>query len=302
LPKSGKIAVALRSTTVPPPTIVKLAALLDTAPAVSHVFIPEGSQGGFTSLDISSAALAVSKRVRIGSGVIRILEHDPDVLASRLLTLQEISANRFLLGIGTGRPTSDPKQTIRSMLDRLHSTRKNFEKFAQGSRLKMPETFIATLRRRIAKAVEGHSDGILLNFCPPEHARQLVKSLGTNKRPVVSCYLKIFYSKNEDTAKRMLVEEFVRYDLIPSYHEMFQSAGVAHEIASANSTLASNKDVNPSEKLLRISRANPTKKDLQEYVSEFRDAGVDLPCLYPYFEASEDEAFKVNRVEDIARL
>ncbi len=277
---------------------------MDEAPSVSHVFIPEGSQGGFTSLDISSACLAVSKRLRIGSGVIRILEHDPDVLASRLLTLQELSENRFILGIGTGRPTSNPKQTIHSMLDHLHSTKKCFEKFAQGSRLKMPETFIATLRRGIAKAVNGHSDGILLNFCPPEHARQLVKSLdsGTNKRPTVSCYLKIFYSRNENTANRMLVEEFARYDQIPSYHEMFESAGVARTIASANSTLRASGDIQISEKLLKISLSNPTKKDLEGYVSEFRDAGVDLPCLYPYFDSNEDESFKMARVEDIAQL
>ena len=246
----------------------------------------------------------MSKRLRIGSGVLRILEHDPDVLANRLLTLQELSDNRFILGIGTGRPSKDPKQTIQSMLDRLHSTKKSFEKFAQGSQLKMPETFIASLRKGITRAVAGHSDGILLNFCPPDHARQLVKSLGsgTTKRPTVSCYLKIFYSNDENTAKRMLVEEFARYDQIPSYHEMFLSAGVEREIASASSALRSNVNIHIGEKLLKISLPNPTNRDLANYVGSFRDAGVDLPCLYPYFETNEDEAFKISKVEMIARL
>ncbi len=277
---------------------------MDGAPSVSHIFIPEGSQGGFTSLDISSACLAVTKRLRIGSGVIRILEHEPDVLASRLLTLQELSDNRFILGIGTGRPSSNPKQTIQSMLDRLQSAKKSFEKFAQGSPLKMPETYIATLRKGIAKAVNGHSDGILLNFCPPEHARQLVKSLstGTNKRPTISCYLKIFYSRNEKTARRMLVEEFARYDQIPSYHKMFELAGITGEIASAHSSLASKGDIDLGEKMLKISLPNPTTKELDVYVSSFRDAGVELPCLYPYFETNENETFKMRKVEDIAQL
>ncbi len=277
---------------------------MDEAPSVSHIFIPEGSQGGFTSLDVSSASLAVSKRLHIGSGVVRILEHDPDILASRLLTLQELSDNRFTLGIGTGRPTSNPNQIIQSMLDRLHSTKRSFEKFAQGSRMKMPETFIATLRTGIAKAVAGHSDGILLNFCPPEHASHLVKSLGsrTNKHPTVSCYLKIFYSRDENTAKRMMVEEFARYDQIPSYHEMFESAGVARAIASANSTLRASGDIQLGEKLLKISLSNPAKSEVAGYVSTFRDARVDLPCLYPYFETDEEEAFKISKVADIAQL
>jgi len=244
----------------------------------------------------------VSKRLCIGSGVIRILEHDPDTLASRLLTLQELSDNRFILGIGTGRPTNNPKQTIQSMLAHLHSTKQSFEKYAQGSGLRMPETFIATLRKGIAKAVNGHSDGILLNFCPPEHARQLVKSLGgATKRPTVSCYLKIFYSRDDTTARRMLVEEFARYDRIPSYHKMFASVGVAREIANANAALASNESVH-LEKLLEISLPNPTKEELASYVETFRDAGVDLPCLYPYFESTEHEAFKVSKVEEIVRL
>jgi len=269
------------------------------------VFIPEGSQGGFKSLDISAACLGVSKRLRIGSGVIRILEHEPKILVGRLLTLQELSGNRFVLGIGTGRPTSNPKQTIQAMLDRLRATRKSFCDFAKDlSHLKMPETFIATLRRGIARAVASDSDGILLNFCPPEHARAVVKSLepGTGRRLIVSCYLKMFCSKNEDMAKRMLVEEFASYNRNPSYHQMFESTGVAREIDIASTALASGEDIHLSERLLKISLANPTKRQLAHYVNGFREAGVDLPCLYPYFQSNEDEAFKIRKVEENCRL
>ena len=167
----------------------------------------------------------------------------------------------------------------------------------------MPEVLIAALRKGIAKAVAGHADGLLLNFCPPEHVRDLVRSLdeGTG-RPRVSCYLKIFYSRKEETARRMLIQEFANYDRIPSYHQMFESIGVAGEIASASLALASKRDNDVSDKLLKVSLANPTKKELSSYVATFRDAGVDLPCLYPYFESYEDEVFKIGRVEEIIRL
>ena len=298
------MAIAFRSTAIAPRTIVELAKRLDDLSSLSHVFVPEGSQGGFTSFDICSACLVVSKRLRIGSGVIRILEHDPGLLARRLLTLQQLSDSRFVLGIGTGRPGSDPKLTIRSMLDRLRSTREGFEKLAEAlPRVKMPETFIATLRKGIAKAVIGHSDGILLNFCSPEHVRDVISSLGdARSRLIVSCYLKIFYSKDEATANRMLIEEFAGYDQNPSYHKMFESVGIAQEIGRANLFLRSGKSVRPSENLKRISLANPTKRELASYVTMFREAGVDLPCLYPYFEPSEDAVFKIGKVEEIARM
>jgi hypothetical protein len=304
LTQNEDLAVAFRSTAVSPRTIVKLAKRLDSVRSLSRIFIPEGSQGSFTSLDICSACLSVSKRLRIGSGVIRVLEHEPSLLARRLLTLQEMSNNRFILGIGTGRAGNEPKLTIRSMLERLHSTRKSFEKLVDGlPGLKMPETFIATLRKGIAKTVADHSDGILLNFCQPEHARDIVTALGDERRGlIVSCYLKIFYSRNMETANRMLIEEFANYDQNPSYHKMFELAGVAEEIAKARVALSNNESVHPSLKLLEISHANPTKKELEAYISSFREAGVDLPCLYPYFEPGEDEAFKISKIEEIVRL
>jgi luciferase-like monooxygenase len=302
--RSKDLAVAFRSTVISPSTIIRLAKQLDNFSSLSHVFIPEGSRGGFTSLDICSASLGVSERLQIGSGVIRVVEHDPELLARRLLTLQEMSGNRFVLGIGTGPATSDPLQTIRSMLDGLRSTREMFKKLATDAKgLKMPEIFIATLRKGIAKAVVGQSDGILLNFCTPEHVRNVLASLGNpSQRIIISCYLKIFFSRDQAIANRMLIEEFANYDRIPSYHKMFESAGVAEEIKKACQSLGSKLNIAQAEKLQRISLANPTSSQLAEYVGGFRDAGVNLPCLYPYFEQDEDEAFKIKKVEEIVRL
>lgn len=300
-----KFAIALRSTAIPPHTIVELARILDGVKSLSHMFIPEGSQGGFKSLDISSACLGVSKRLRIGSGVIRILEHDPDVLAGRLLTLQELSDNRFVLGIGTGQPSSDPSSTIQAMLGRLDSTRRGFERLAPGiGNLTVPETFIATLRKGIAKAVAGHSDGILLNFCPPGHARDLIKSLDSkgSSPPTIACYLKVFYSRDDERAKRMLLREFSNYNHNSNYHNMFESLGLSQEIDAASSALTFNKEVYVSEKFSRISLANPSKGELAGFVGRFREVGVGLPCLYPYFENEEAESFKIGKVQEMVNL
>lgn len=190
------------------------------------------------------------------------------------------------------------------MLERLHLTRESFQKFVGGvPGLVMPETFIATLRKGIAKAVADHPDGILLNFCQSEHAREVVKTLGdTRRRLIVSCYLKIFYARNVTTAGRMLIEEFAGYDQNPSYHKMFRLAGIAEEITRTSSALSSGKIPDLSEKMLKISLANPTMRELEDYVNGFRAAGVDLPCLYPYFEPGEDEGFKISKVEEIVHV
>jgi hypothetical protein len=122
------------------------------------------------------------------------------------------------------------------MLDRLCSAREGFEKLAEAlPGVKMPQIFIATLRKGIAKVVVGCSDGILLNFCSPEHARDVISSLGdARRRLIVSCYLKIFYLRDETTANRMMIEEFACYDQNPSYHKMFESVGIALEVEQAD--------------------------------------------------------------------
>ncbi len=226
------------------------------------------------------------------------------MLARRVLTLQELSGNRFVLGVGTGPAGDNPGLTIRSMIDPLHSTRGSFRKIAAGvAGVRMPETFIAALRKGIAKSVARDCEGLLLNFCSPGHVREVVMALGNaRKHVIVSCYLKIFYARDQATANRILVEEFAMYDRNASYHGMFESVGVAGEIARMKTILETGKNVVPSEKLLEISLANPSRTMLTAYVEKFRQAGVDLPCLYPYFEPGEDEAYKTSKVMEIVRF
>ncbi|HZY95436.1 MAG TPA: hypothetical protein VFE98_11395 [Candidatus Bathyarchaeia archaeon] len=41
---------------------------------------------------------------------------------------------------------------------------------------------------------------------------------------------------------------------------------------------------------------------LTAYVNKFRQAGIDLPCLYPYFQPDENETYKISKIEEIVQL
>src|SRR5579871_1271809 len=110
-----KKGIALRSTVFTPSEIVKLVKPIDQS-GVSHVFLPD-ILTGFDSLELSAASLGVSKGLKIGPGIIRLSEHSPAQLTRRLETLQALSENRFLLGIGTGSPGPDPKKRVGEMLE-----------------------------------------------------------------------------------------------------------------------------------------------------------------------------------------
>ena len=299
--KKERCAIALRPQVHPPQDIARFAKMLDAEEfsMISNIFIPD-IPGSYESIEVACASLAQTKRLRIGSGVIRLLEHEIKLLERRLETVQSISNNRFVLGIGTGMAGANPSDTISMMMDRLSTIETDFRKIKDSRGIEMPDTYVATLKLGIARRVAGKSTGFLLNFCSPEYAMKLVDQISKENSVDFSCYLKVFYSKDQRTANRLLVEEFVKYDSIGPYHKMFEKDGVVEAIEKAKQSLHG-KDVSVPDALLKISLANPSDGELKSYVKGFRDAGITLPCVYPYFSSDEyDFDYRQSVVRRIA--
>ena len=297
-----KIGFALRPGVFSPKEIKETALILETTNRVSRIFIPD-HRIWYESLEIAASILALTNNVHAGSGVIRLLEHDPTLLTRRVQTIQALSTNRFILGVGTGSPGAHPGQSVSAMLERLDELKKRFQEFPVG--VKPPETYAATLKVGIAKRVISRVDGLLLNFCSPRHASSLIEATRGEANASVdfACYLKIFYSsESDDVALRLMLQEFLNYDSTPQYHEMFVQDGTAKAISS----LKENEDwgtgrVDLPRGLLSVSLANATSEELVRYVKSFRRAGVTLPVVYPYFPNGEDSKFKLETVRGILK-
>lgn len=282
--------------------IKEAAVAIELSDRVSRIFVPD-HRTGYESLEIASSILALTKRLRAGSGVIRLLEHDPLLLTRRIQTLQALSSNRFILGVGTGSPGPQPGNSVSAMLQRLSDLKKGFQGFPQG--VEPPETYIATLKFRIAKRAASNANGLLLNFCSPRHASSLIKEVRAERNSNIdfACYLKIFYSsKSDDVARRLMLQEFLNYDSTPQYHEMFVQDGTAKAISS----LKENEEwrtrrVDLPKELLGVSLANAKIEELARYLKSFRQAGVTLPVVYPYFPDGEDSGFKLETVKRILK-
>lgn len=295
---SERPGFALRPGVFSPSEIKEASALIDHSEKISRIFVPD-HRSNYEAIEIASTILGLTGRVHAGSGVIRLLEHDPLLLARRVQTIQMFSSNRLILGVGTGSPGSQPSKTVEAMLERIDEVKKRFESFPAS--VKSPEIYVATLRTGIARRSVRRCDGLLLNFCTPQHARKLIENAKPLTRGTTefACYLKIFYSsRDDDTARRLMVQEFLNYDSTPQYHDMFLQDGTA----KALSTFKKNEQwkIRPIDlpgELLRISLANPTSDELDQYVKSFREAGVTLPVLYPYFPEDETSAFKSETIK-----
>jgi len=258
---------------------------------------------GYESLEITSAILTVTSRIHAGSGVIRLLEHDPTLLTRRVQTLQALSSNRFILGVGTGSPGPQPGKVVSAILQRLDELKKTFQGFPQG--VNPPEVYVAALRLGIAKRAASRADGLLLNFCSPEHAAKIAKAVNAERREGIdiACYLKIFYSsQGKDSAQRLMIQEFLNYDSTPQYHDMFVQDGTANAISLFRPNEEwKNGLVDVPKELLRVSLANPRSDELAHYVKSFRQAGITLPVIYPYFPGGEASRFKTETVSAILK-
>ena len=301
------LALALRSTLYGPEEILAFAKLTDESEQVSTIFFPD-IWAGLDSIELSAAALAVTKRVQAGSGVLRPLEHDINALVRRIGTVQYLSKDRFVLGVGTGKPVVNPRETITRMLRMIDEVKKAIPAESQGRTVSPPEVFVAALRLGIAKRAIRHANGLILNFCSAEYASNLVKNLrlaigsGVIDSRTLVCYIKIFFSKNEDMAKRLLIEEFANYDANPQYHDMFVHDGVADDIRSASRNLSSKRSLEIPDSLYKISLANPSVEQLQKLVNKFRTAGINLPCVYPYFSPHDETSFKTDVMKQILEI
>ena len=300
--RSEKIGFALRPGVFSPQEIKETAVILDTSHEISDVFVPD-HRIWYESLEIAASILALTKNVHAGSGVIRLLEHDPMLLTRRVQTIQAFSSNRFILGVGTGSPGPHPGQSVSAMLERIDDLKKRSQEFPQG--IKPPQIYAATLKPGIAKRAIGRVDGLLLNFCSPRHASSLIEAVKDRRNNNINfaCYLKIFYSsKSDDAARRLMLEEFLNYDSTPQYHEMFVQDGTAKAISS----LKDNEEwrtgaVELPRELVAVSLANAKSEELVRYVKSFRQAGVTLPVVYPYFPDGEDPKFKLETVKEILK-
>src|SRR5205807_7658750 len=151
---------ALRPGLFSPQEIRETAVALELSDRVSRIFVPD-MRVGYESLEIAASILALTKRVHSGSGVIRLLEHDPQLLTRRVQTLQALSSGRLILGVGTGPPGPQPGKTVSAMFERLDELKKGFTSFPQG--VKPPEIYVATLKQGIARRAAVKADGLLLN-------------------------------------------------------------------------------------------------------------------------------------------
>jgi len=281
----GSKGLALRSTVYPADLVVEIAREVDGS--FSSLWFP--SVAAQDPLHLCDISLGVTRELLAATGVIRLHEYNPTVLAMRVDELSKSHNNRFVLGVGTGQMIG-----AHAIEQLLHLTAKVRSSHLGISRVSI---YFAGLGPKMVSAAFGAADGVLLNFCSPHYASS-VTSRGSSGRVEgfkVACYVKLFFAESDSDAQAMLATEFVHYDSMPQYHRMFKSMGITEVIKSFKEGGEVAKEY-LSRSISEISLANPTRAEVLDLLGRFHEAGVDTPIVYPYVRGSDEYKIQVVRM------
>src|SRR5947209_4726578 len=99
MPRLGFSLSPGRKLTIGP--VIRLAQLAEDL-GYDSVWIPE--TWGVDAVSVLSALALSTSRIRLASGVFNVYSRSPALIAQTAATLQDLSQNRFILGLGTSGP------------------------------------------------------------------------------------------------------------------------------------------------------------------------------------------------------
>lgn len=169
--------------------------------------------GSFDGLGALAHAARETRRIELGVGVIPLHTRGPASIAEGVRA-HALPLDRLLLGVGSPNP-----QSLARVRDGVAALRKDLS----------ARIIVAALGPKMCRLAGEVSDGVLLNWLTPEHARasaDLVREgAASARRPVPKIYAYVRLAIG-DAGRARLAEEGDRYGAIPAYGANFARMGV----------------------------------------------------------------------------
>jgi len=271
----------------------------------------------------------------LGTGVLAAQLRTPPLAAMGAATLQDAHPDvRVLLGVGVSSPVvvgrwhgatygDRPVERMREYLTLVRNCLSGevvdhdgayhrVDGFRLGVRLggRRPELLLGALNARMLALAGELADGVLLNYLPASAVPWCVEQvrLGESQagRPAGSCtvYAYVHVGVCDPEAARPLARrDLFSYAVVPAYATAFERAGFGEEIATLRAARERrDRDAAVAAMSDRMVDAIDVCGDaahVRATVTEYRDAGVDVPVLMP-LPWGEDRLVTVQETIDAA--
>ena len=267
------------------------------------VFLPEIT--GRDALVGLGALAGETERLRLATGIIPMGSRTPMLAAMGAAAVQERSGGRLVLGLGTGPAVSGALDRLRELVERIR-------RLLAGDRVKIDgRTFalslvpdepvpiwISALGPRALRLAGEVADGVLLNWCSPERVaaagaqlREGAEASGRDPASVtIGVYVRASLGADAAAALRALQAATGEYASFPAYARQFAAIGLGDAARLASAAHAAGRPEEVPEALVNAICLVGDPAAARVRLEAFREAGADLPVVYPVAAGDDPEA------------
>jgi alkanesulfonate monooxygenase SsuD/methylene tetrahydromethanopterin reductase-like flavin-dependent oxidoreductase (luciferase family) len=262
------------------------------ASGYSALFLPEIT--GRDALVTLGTLAGETRDLLLGTGIVPMRSRTLLLTAMAAATVQERSAGRLLLGLGTGAAGPGALAELRESVLALRAllSGEGFERRGERVRLSIDPgspvpIWIAALGPKAMHLAGEVADGVLLNWCPPERvpfakARIAEGAAAWGRDPgevAVGVYVRSWVGEDGEVAPSELRAAVGQYASYPAYARQFEEVGLGAEASAALLAHRADRPEDVPEGLVRAVCA--VGENAHSRIAEYRAAGADLPIVYP---------------------
>ena len=258
------------------------------------VFLPEiQGRDAFASL---TALAGETSTLLLGTGIVRMDARSPQLTAMAAATLQERSAGRGIIGIGTGPTVAGGLDRLRAVVLAVKAALRGAPAVIDGRPVTLslipespPMVWISALGPRAVEVAGEVADGVLLNWCPPERVASVREQLSrgaerAGRDPAditVAGYIRASLGDDPRAASLALQEAAAEYASYPAYARQFDQVGLGGEALAAARAHVERRPEDVPMALIQAVTLLGSPASARSRLSAYRDAGLDLPVIYP---------------------
>ncbi|MFN3286176.1 MAG: LLM class flavin-dependent oxidoreductase, partial [bacterium] len=247
----------------------------------------------------------------------------PAVAAMGLATLDGLSGGRMIFGVGAGHPEVSGRAHGVAFRDAVTAVREFVEivrRALQGERVdfagrvfqvggfalesapaRAVPVYVAALRSRMLGLAGEIADGVLLNWATPARVRVAVEAVrraaataGRAGRVQVACFVRACVTERPEPAREVLRRVIAAYAGLRAHRAMWCEAGFAEEMGRVEEVASAGMEAvvgAVSDRMVEALGLIGEPAAIHRGLQGFREAGVDLPIVYPFAVGPRDQAY-----------
>jgi F420-dependent oxidoreductase-like protein len=277
---------------------------------------------GRDSFLVLAAYGRVTSRLRLGNGVVPIYPRHPVTMAQAALTLSELTAGRFTLGIGVshrasmdamlGVPITAPLAAMREYVTVLRGalgTGVDFDgkhyrahwSLAVPTRPPAPPIYLAALGPKMCELAGEIADGAILWLTSPDYVRDVARpAIERGRRRAgktldgfeIVAAVPLAVTNERAAALTAFRTELARYVALPFYRAMMEASGLGDALR------AHDRDGAVPAAMAEALGAIGDAATARGFIEAYRRAGVTLPAVRPI--TFPDAPWYRRTLEDVA--